>query len=219
VIFAVQITYNHMLMSATSIKQLVLASQSPRRRELLQQLHLDFHVHVVQIDETVRAGEKAEAYVQRMANEKAMAAYLDLRLEHKKFGQLLVLGADTAVIIDQQILGKPDDRKQAHEYLQLLSGRTHTVMTAVTLASGADMQAQVDIQTLVSHSAVEFASLTVAQIATYLDTEEPYDKAGSYAVQGLAAQFIRQLTGSYSGVMGLPLYETAQLLRPHGYVI
>lgn len=206
-------------MTSTQTTQLILASQSPRRRELLQQMEVSFHVHVVEIDESVAEGEPPEDYVKRMAIEKAAAAYHSLRTEHKKFGQLLVLGADTSVIIGDMILGKPSDSTHAREHLNLLSGNTHHVFTAVAIATGTEDDDKPHIQTTVSRSAVKFASLTSEQIEAYIKTDEPYDKAGSYAVQGLAAQFIKNINGSYSGVMGLPIYETAELLRPFGHTL
>jgi len=206
-------------MPTTQTTQLILASQSPRRRELLQQMEVRFHVHVVAIDETVSANEEAETYVTRMAIEKAQAAYHSLRIEHKKFGTLLILGADTSVVIDREILGKPSDITQARSHLEKLAKNKHQVFTAVAVAYGEEDASKLDIQTRVSCSEVEFASLSVQQIEAYLQTEEPYDKAGSYAVQGLAAQFIKNINGSYSGIMGLPIFETAELLRPYGYML
>lgn len=206
-------------MIGTDTTQLILASQSPRRRELLQQMQLAFHVHVVEIDESVVNDELPEDYVRRMAIEKAAAAYLDLRNEHKKFGRLLVLGADTSVIINNNILGKPKDQADAKVHLDMLSGSIHQVLTAVAIAAGSEDDNKPHIQTVVSHSEVEFMNMTSKQIAAYLNTDEPYDKAGSYAVQGLAAQFIKNIRGSYSGIMGLPIFETAELLRPYGYLL
>jgi len=206
-------------MIGTDSTELILASQSPRRRELLQQMEIDFHVHVAAIDEAIHTAEAPEDYVKRMASEKAYVAYSSLRIEHKKFGQLLVLGADTIVVINTQILGKPKDVYMAREHLHALSGQKHVVYTAVALASGAEKSKNPDIQIRVSHSKVEFTTLTTGQIEAYLQTDEPYDKAGSYAVQGLAAQFIKNINGSYSGSMGLPIFETAELLKPYGYTL
>jgi len=206
-------------MTGTDTTQLILASQSPRRRELLQQMEVAFHVHVIEIDEAVVANELPEDYVERMAIEKAAAAYHDLRIEHKKFGRLLVLGADTSVIINKKILGKPQNKDDAHEQLEMLSGDIHQVFTAVAIAVGTEDDNKPHIQTVVSRSEVEFAELSDKQISTYLETDEPYDKAGSYAIQGLAAQFVKNINGSYSGIMGLPIFETTELLRPYGYVL
>ena len=199
-------------MTTTHTTHLILASASPRRRELLQQIELQFHVHVIEVDETPKQNESPREYVLRIAESKATAAYKNLREEHKKFGRLVVLSADTSVICDEQILGKPIDKAAARQHLQLLSGREHEVLTAITVIA-ADEEEQPFIQSLVSKSQVEFKLLTSEEIEKYLQTEEPYDKAGSYAVQGMAAQFIKNIQGSYSGIMGLPLYETASLLN------
>jgi len=203
-------------MSNVDTSQLILASASPRRRELLQQMQLDFHVNIVEIDESPLSNEAPIVYVERMAQGKAHAAYTSLREEHKKFGRLLVLGADTSVVCDDHILGKPDDKQAARAHLEMLSGREHYVLSSVCLLVGEDDQKSPDIQTVVSKSKVEFMQLSESDIEAYLQTDEPYDKAGSYAVQGLAAQFIKRIEGSYSGIMGLPIFETAQLLKPHG---
>lgn len=199
-------------MTTTHTTQLILASASPRRRELLQQIELQFHVHVVEIDETPHTNESPNAYVLRMAENKASAAYENLRVEHKKFGRLVVLSADTSVICDGVILGKPQDKDAARKHLQMLSGREHMVLTSVAVLAADEDQDAPFVQSLVSQSSVEFTELTSQAIEKYLQTDEPYDKAGSYAVQGMAAQFIKNIQGSYSGIMGLPLYETATLL-------
>lgn len=201
-------------MTSTHTTQLILASASPRRCELLQQIELDFHVHVVEIDETPLQNENPHDYVVRMAKTKARAAYLNLREEHKKFGFLVVLAADTSVISDGEILGKPTDKSEARTHLKMLSGRQHEVLTAVSVAAADEDTPELHIQSAVSQSTVEFSNLDDELIEAYLQTEEPYDKAGSYAIQGLAAQFVKHINGSYSGIMGLPLYETALLLKP-----
>lgn len=209
-------------MTSTHTTQLTLASASPRRCELLQQIELDFHVHVVEIDETPLSGESPSNYVERIALSKAKAAYTNLRGEHKKFGFLVVLAADTSVICDTEILGKPLDKENARQQLKMLSGRTHEVLTAVAVAAADEGVLEARVQSVVSRSTVEFAILSDGLIEAYLQTDEPYDKAGSYAVQGLAAQFIKRIDGSYSGIMGLPLFETAQLLKPfdiHTFVL
>jgi len=201
-------------MTSTHTRQLILASASPRRCELLQQIELDFHVHVVEIDETPQNSESPREYVVRMAKTKSRAAYLNLREVHKKFGFLVILSADTSVICDSEILGKPKDKNAARQQLTLLSGRTHEVLTAVAIASGEEGD-EAKIEFALSASTVEFATLSEETIESYLQTEEPYDKAGSYAIQGMAAQFIKHIDGSYTGIMGLPLYETALLLKPY----
>jgi septum formation protein len=162
--------------------------------------------HVVtgaHIDESVHAGERPHDYVQRMARTKAKAVWDQDR-------SLPVLAADTTVVLDGLVFSKPVDRADAIRMLGLLSGRTHEVLTAVALASGQGIALRVSV------SSVRFRPLGVDEIPAYWDTGEPKDKAGAYAVQGLAAVFIESLSGSYSGVMGLPLFETSELLRAAG---
>jgi len=183
-----------------------LASGSPRRRELLAQLGLSFELIVTDIDESSEPGEPAETYVSRMADEKARVA-----LGRVTGRTAPVLGADTSVVVDQQILGKPADRDAAVEMLRHLSGRSHEVLTAVAILD-ADHQA-----VAVSRTVVTFRSLSDAEIDGYWATGEPCDKAGGYAIQGLGAVFIEAIHGSYTGVMGLPLFETARLLNGFGY--
>jgi septum formation protein len=194
--------------SGNSDKQLVnifLASQSPRRRELLQQIGVYFELLPVDIDEAQQAGETPQACVQRLALEKARAGRALLPAGCSQ----PVMGADTLVVCGDAMLGKPADRAAALAMLQVLSGTTHQVITAVALAG--DHEAS-----CLSISDVTFRALTVAECEAYWETGEPRDKAGAYAVQGLAAVFISRLEGSYSGVMGLPLYETAALLKGFG---
>ena len=177
-----------------------LASVSPRRRELLTQIGVPHVVTGAHIDEAVHPGERPHDYVQRMARAKAQTVWeQDLSLP--------VLAADTTVVLDGQVFGKPADRADALRMLGLLSGRTHEVLTAVALASADGLAVRVSV------SAVRFRALAADEIAAYWETGEPRDKAGAYAVQGLAAVFIESLSGSYSGVMGLPLFETSELLR------
>jgi septum formation protein len=180
-----------------------LASVSPRRRELLAQIGVPHVVTGAHIDEAVHAGERPHDYVQRMARTKAQAIWDQDR-------SLPVLAADTTVVLDGIVFGKPLDRADALRMLALLSGRTHEVLTAVALASGAGLELRMSV------SSVRFRTLGVDEIAAYWETGEPRDKAGAYAVQGLAAVFIESLSGSYSGVMGLPLFETSELLRAAG---
>jgi len=180
-----------------------LASGSPRRRELLQQIGVPFQVLEVAVDETPRDGEDPTDYVGRVAVAKAEAGRSLVKCEQ---GAPLVLGADTAVVLDQQLFGKPGTEAQALTMLRQLSGRTHRVSTAVALS------AQGVTQLRVSHSEVTFRVLREEECLAYWETGEPRDKAGAYAVQGFAAVFIAGLRGSYSGVMGLPLFETAELL-------
>lgn len=184
---------------------LYLASQSPRRQALLQQIGVVFEVRVADIDEQVRDTEAPAAYVQRLALSKARSIYDNLAQTARK----PVLGADTVVVIDGQILGKPTDRADALAMLSRLAGREHQVMTGVALISGRH-------SVCVNVSYVTFRELSQAEIEDYWASGEPRDKAGAYAIQGRAASFIRELRGSYSGVMGLPLFETTNLLLEHG---
>jgi septum formation protein len=183
---------------------LCLASASPRRRELLAQIGVPHSTAVPDIDESVLPGEAAADYVLRMAVHKALAV-------RAQGTPLPVLAADTTVVLDGQILGKPADAAEGQAMLGRLSGRTHTVLTAVALAAGTAAP-----RSRLSSSEVTFRALTPAECRAYWDTGEPRDKAGGYAVQGRAAVFIERLSGSYSGVMGLPLFETAELLRAAG---
>lgn len=181
-----------------------LASKSPRRRELLQQMLVDFAVIQADVDESVLEGETAENYVKRVAMNKAEAGWLALKPDQQSRP---VLAADTAVVLGNRIFGKPGNAEQARDMLQVLSGQTHQVMTAIALAYGDGIDSAISI------SEVRFADLSDDEIAWYISTGEGTDKAGGYAVQGLAALFIEQICGSYSGIMGLPIRETGQLLR------
>jgi septum formation protein len=183
-----------------------LASASPRRRALLTQLGLKFDVVPVDIDESVRPGEDSAEYVQRVAREKSRVAWSGLAR-----GGPPVLAADTAVVVDQDIFGKPVDEADAIRMLTLLAGRTHTVLTAVSVRN--DARDIVDL----SCSTVRFRTISPAQIKDYWRSGEPDGKAGAYAIQGLGAIFVEEIHGSYSGVMGLPLYETARILDYFGY--
>ena len=199
---------------------LYLASRSPRRRDLLRQIGVRFEPLVLRlaqprgpdIDETPHAGESAAAFAERVATAKARFGLEVLGMRHLALRP--VLAADTVVAIDGEILGKPADRDEAAAFLRRLAGRTHEVRTFVALACGSP--ARLELATAVSVSAVRFAPLAERQIERYCAGGEPYDKAGGYAIQGLAAVFVEHLEGSYSGVMGLPLFETAQLLRRAG---
>lgn len=182
---------------------LYLASQSPRRRELLTQLGLDYGLLEVSVDEQRQQGEPALDYVNRVAREKAGAGLLEV----VAVPDAVVLGADTEVILADVVYGKPVDAADAARMLRELSGRSHRVITAVWLVSaGREEHA-------ICESEVRFAQLAESDIASYVDTGEFMGKAGGYAVQGRAAAFIEHLSGSYSGVMGLPLYETSLLLQ------
>lgn len=182
-----------------------LASASPRRRELLEQIGVRYEVRAAEIDERMRAGEAPPAYVERLAAAKAAAVARSLPRPTRP-----VLAADTAVVVDGRAFGKPADERDALAMLEALSGRTHRVLSAVALhdAGGVD--------TVLSVSEVRFRSTTAGERAAYCRTGEPYDKAGAYAIQGLGAVFVEHLAGSYSAVMGLPVFETAGLLARHG---
>lgn len=181
---------------------LYLASGSPRRRELLTQIAVPFLTQIAPIDENALPGESPIAYVERLALSKAQAGLAALT----DTANAVVLGADTAVVLDGRILGKPTDRADALATLSDLSGRTHEVLTAVALVS---RERQVS---RVVTSQVTFRALSQAEIEAYWASGEPQDKAGCYGIQGLAAVFVSQLQGSYSAVVGLPLCETAALL-------
>lgn len=183
-----------------------LASASPRRRELLQQLGVRFEVLAQDVAEVRREGESPEAFVERLALEKAQAGWVQLTAAQR----LPVLGADTVVVVDEQVLGKPAGRDDALAMLARLSGRTHRVLSAVALLG------QDGARVRVSESRVTFRVIEEQERAAYWASGEPADKAGAYAIQGLGALFVRHLEGSYSGVMGLPLFETGELLREFG---
>ncbi len=181
---------------------IILASQSPRRSELLQQISVPHEILPVNIDETPIPGESAQDYVQRITLAKAQAAA-------KLRPQRPILAADTAVVLDDRILGKPAHREQALAMLQQLSARSHKVLSGVALLHGQTYYR-------LSSSSVRFCAISDAQAQRYWASGEPRDKAGGYAIQGLGAIFVEQISGSYSGVMGLPLFETADLLRQAG---
>lgn len=184
---------------------LYLASASPRRRELLAQIGVRFASVSASVDETPRANELPADYVCRLAKAKAKAGLQQLSAEGKPL--LPVLGADTTVVIGQQILGKPESEADALGMLTRLSGNVHTVLTAVTLIAGEKSH------TRLSESKVEFRTLTKQEMKTYWATGEPADKAGAYGIQGRGAVFVKAIHGSYSGIVGLPLAETAELLK------
>jgi nucleoside triphosphate pyrophosphatase len=186
-----------------------LASQSPRRRELLARLGLEFGVLDVDVPESREAGEAPLDYVSRVAREKAGAGLLQV----VAVPGAVVLGADTEVILDDEVFGKPRDHRDAAEMLRRLSGRVHEVISVVSLVS-ASREARA-----VSVSEVTFADLADADVAAYVATGEPMGKAGAYGIQGRAQAFIAHLSGSYSGVMGLPLFETAGLLATFGVAL
>ncbi|MCH9697954.1 MAG: Maf family protein [Gammaproteobacteria bacterium] len=181
-----------------STAQFILASGSPRRRELLDQIGFSYSVQPSDIDESIRSGEDPVDYVKRMARSKAM--------QNQHQDSFPVLAADTICVIDGLILGKPDSIDNARQMLAQLSARTHTVITAVSLY-------QTHHQQTLSMSEVTFKPLIPSEIDAYCQTGEPSDKAGAYAIQGQAGAFIQTIKGSYSGIVGLPLYETTELLK------
>jgi len=180
--------------------KIYLASKSPRRRALLEQLGVEYEPLAIDIDESWDGKQAAKEHVVRLALEKARAGRAIRQKDHP------VLAADTEVVIDDEILGKPEDREAAIAMLQKLSGRTHRVFSAIALIDDEEASQ-------LSISQVSFKALTPAECEAYCDSREPFGKAGAYAIQGKAAAFISDLKGSYSGVMGLPLFETAALLR------
>lgn len=183
-----------------------LASKSPRRQELLQQIGIDFELVAVEIDESPLPGESAESYVKRMAIEKSSHAWQDHMNKP-------LLSADTTVVVEGNILGKPTDEADFKNMMKQLSGQTHKVMTAIAVT----LDGKTDSKTSISE--VSFRHLTEMEIHRYWQSGEPHDKAGGYAVQGLGAIFIEQISGSYSGIMGLPLFETAELLQAFGVTV
>lgn len=182
---------------------LILASQSPRRKQLLSQSGLEFMVIPANIDETIRPQENPIDYVQRMAAEKAEASVAQYP-EHP------ILGSDTIVVLDNEIFLKPNDQNDFQIMMQKLSGKTHHVYTAVALAHRNHKKV------IMTDTAVTFRELTTEEIQTYWNTGEPRDKSGGYALQGHAAAFIKSISGSWTGVVGLPLCETLELLKDAG---
>jgi septum formation protein len=187
---------------------LYLASRSPRRRELLQQLGVAYQPLDVEVPEQRAADESPEVYVSRVAHDKARAGLALLQ----DVAGAVVLGSDTEVVLDGEVFGKPADAAQAADMLRRLSGRTHAVISAVWCVDGLHARSGLSV------SKVRFALLDEATIADYVATGEPFGKAGAYAIQGRGAALVEHLEGSYSGVMGLPLFETARLLRSFAIV-
>jgi nucleoside triphosphate pyrophosphatase len=185
--------------------KLVLASRSPRRAELLKAAGFEFTVRVADVDETPRDGEAARDYVLRIAGEKARAV--------QAAGDEVVLAADTTVVLGGEIMGKPADAADAARMLRALAGKRHEVITAICIRRGDD------VKTDTASTAVWFAPLSDAEIADYVASGEPMDKAGAYGIQGLASKFIDRINGSYTNVVGLPVALTYRLLRESGTVI
>ncbi|MDD1614492.1 MAG: Maf family nucleotide pyrophosphatase [Methylococcaceae bacterium] len=183
--------------------QIILASASPRRKELLDQIKVSYKIHPVDLDETPLPNETPLDYVQRLASEKSAACRAQLKTETP------VLAADTAVILGCMIMGKPKDQADALAMLTQLSGKTHQVYSAISLRGREHSQA-------VSITEVTFRRLTEREMLDYWRSGEPVDKAGSYAIQGMGGVFVESIKGSFSGVVGLPLFETAELLSKQG---
>lgn len=202
-----------------SIQRIYLASRSPRRRELLKQIGIGYEMLLLRedpvrgadVDETPQPGEDPHDYVRRVAEAKAATGWL--RIGQRRLPRLPVLAADTAVIVEGRIMGKPVDSQGAIEMLTALAGREHEVLSAVAVAYEGRLEMRLSV------SRVGFKALSDEQIRRYVLTGEPLDKAGAYAIQGKAAAFVTSLSGSYSGVMGLPLSETAELLTDFGMEI
>ncbi|MEZ0231944.1 MAG: nucleoside triphosphate pyrophosphatase [Methylophilaceae bacterium] len=190
------------------IKKIYLASRSPRRAELLQQMGIDFEVLPSDIDEAVAANESPAEYVLRLAKHKAQACVTYMEVHGLPI--LPILAADTTVAVDHLILGKPVDDKDAADMLRMMSGRCHEVHTAIAVINKGV------VETALSTTLVEMSGLSEALIHAYVASGEPRDKAGAYGIQGLASTFIKRIDGSYSGVMGLPFFETAALLKNVG---
>ena len=185
--------------------QIYLASRSPRRRQLLKQIGINFEMRPVSIDETLEKGEAPADYVCRMARAKAELGWL--RLIQRRLPLRPLLAADTVVVLRGKIIGKPDNLAHGKKMLSSLSGRTHKVLTAVAVV------AKDKIQESLSTTTIQFRDISQSEITNYLNGTESHDRAGSYAMQGRAAVFIIKISGSYSGALGLPLFETAQLLE------
>lgn len=201
-----------MVMTITN-QRIYLASRSPRRRELLDQVGVEFDTLLfrgpprddMDVSEAPKPGEDPMSYVKRIACSKAEGGAR--RVTWRNLRNQPVLAADTTLDVDGRIVGKPDNADQAREILRLIAGREHSVITAVALANEHEMQFKVSV------NRVRFGAMTSEDIERYISTGEPFDKAGAYGVQGFAAAYIAEIHGSYSGIMGLPLYETVELLR------
>ena len=187
------------------VNQIYLASRSPRRRQLLKQIGVNFEMRPVSIDETLEKGETPADYVCRMARAKAELGWL--KLIQRRLPLRPLLAADTVVVLRGKIIGKPDSLAHGRKMLSTLSGQTHKVLTAVAVV------AKDKIQESLSTTTIRFRDISQSEITSYLNGTESHDRAGSYAMQGRAAIFIIKISGSYSGALGLPIFETAQLLE------
>lgn len=192
------------MVAKKNTQMVILASRSPRRVELLKQVGIDCIVLPADIDEDANENEQPVDYVERLACEKANATAKSMKRE---YASLCIVAADTTVSLQQEILGKPESDEDAFNMLKRLSGKTHTVHTAVAVGF------QGHVKSMLSTTKVQMVRLTADMIRTYIASGEHRDKAGSYGIQGRAAMWIKQIEGSYSGVMGLPLYETVQLIN------
>lgn len=193
-------------------KSVVLASASPRRTALLKQMGIEHCIVPADIDETPRQDETPEALVERLASEKALAVKQRLIEQSDMTNDTVILASDTLISFNGQSVGKPENKADSKRILSMLSGKTHEVLTAVSVLSNQHQQTEI------IHTFVTFAALTDAQIDAYWETGEPADKAGSYAIQGIGGEFVVSINGSASAVVGLPLYETRQLLNAFGVV-
>ncbi len=193
--------------------QLILASASPRRRELLDQIAVSYIIHPADIDETAKPAENARDYVIRIAAEKSAACQILVD------SKLPILAADTSVVINDIILGKPENEAHAIAMLQQLSGNRHYVYSAVSFRSTKGMGGKIFHNQALSITEVNFRALGLKEIKAYWRTGEPQGKAGAYAIQGMASVFVESIKGSFSGVVGLPLFETAELLSKQGIKI
>jgi septum formation protein len=191
-------------------KSVVLASASPRRTALLKQMNIEHTIMPADIDETPRDGEAPVALVERLAAEKALAVKAKLEVQGILSDDTVIIASDTLIAFNGESVGKPVDKADAHRILGMLSGNTHEVLTAVSVLS------TVKHVTEVINTYVDFAPLTDAQIDAYWESGEPADKAGSYAIQGIGGEFVVSIKGSASAVIGLPLYQTRQLLNAFG---
>ena len=193
-------------------KSVVLASASPRRTALLKQMNIAHTIHPADIDESPRPNETPQALVERLAAEKAQTVKIELEALRSMTADTVILASDTLIAFDGESVGKPIDKADSKRILSMLAGKQHEVLTAISALSNSRQQTQV-ITTFVT-----FAALTDEQIDAYWDTGEPADKAGSYAIHGIGGEFVVSINGSASAVIGLPLYETRQLLNAFGVV-
>jgi len=191
-------------------KSVVLASASPRRTALLKQMNIAHRILPADIDETPKDGESPDTLVKRLAAEKALAVKAKLTQQSEMTNETVILASDTLIAFNGNSVGKPENKADAKRILRMLSGNKHEVLTAISAVSNAKQRTEV------INTYVEFASLTDAQIDAYWETGEPADKAGSYAIQGIGGEFVVSINGSASAVVGLPLYETRQLLNAFG---